>query len=645
MAPRRFGGVPDRCYNALDEEDPVGARRSPEAIDPVTRTQVVHAVSRRVAAGAVGVATLLILCTGSPSDRLFAHLAVGAGQRGGPLELPARRPSTPAEIGRGSAPRPTAATGIAWLHRRDPRLVPLVFGLLGLATLTLGFLSVRRARADASPGPGAWWSDLVVWTLLLGFTGSRFMLHDPAAVFDLLAVALLLALARVTGRPAAWLGAVAVLAVWPMLARHVGFGLVLVLAATVGVAIAGNRRGRAAPAGMAVLALGLAVLVTALEAHWTGGSPADPCREGWAWLTLGPRGLDPLDAPPDLGAPEGRVLAALVLSTASALVLSPRVDAVLLVPWLALTVLGLCYRRFAVELAVASLALLGPALDEVALRLAGLRERLGSADQTGRRIVSSLLVPVRAVGVVLAVAALIACPWRPGARFLDDPLAAPHPARGAFGHLRQAAPGESVLVWFGWSGRALPELGPAVRPFIEPSETFHEPDLVERYRAMVELWPGYDRIMDRSRIGLVLAPRRVALVQVLALSPRWTTVHEDRSSVVLRRIDPDARSGPLAAAPSLPRSTPIGQSVREALEALDRGNCHRAVYHASAAIQGAPADPALRVILGRILLAFGRDDEARRCLREALALPGGSRFREEIDGLLGVPYGQRGAGR
>ena len=62
--------------------------------------------------------------------------------------------------------------------------------------------------------------------------------------------------------------------------------------------------------------------------------------------------------------------------------------------------------------------------------------------------------------------------------------------------------------------------------------------VTDAYNKLLSTKPGWQRVLDRYRINIVVWPRRRGIVQVLEVSPGWTVLREDKVATVLVRDHP-----------------------------------------------------------------------------------------------------------
>lgn len=600
----------------------------------------------------IGLVIWLLLCTGSPSDRLFAYLAVGNGYLDGRLQLDERALSFTPTSRCASGSRRITAVALSRLHRANQRLVPFVFSFLGLAILGLSFWLLHQKEQGSpvsglDPGERAyrrgldflgppWICKGCVWIALVCLLLPRLIIPDPTLLIDLFSIASVAVVCAIFRRPAAWVRAPLLFAVWPLLAPGVGFGLALLLAASVGAALdrwkdgQDNRLLRATLQSLVssaivsglVLILGTGTTSCELWGQWKGSLMPDAA------------GLDPQDAPIDLWSGQGRLLVALVLLAVSCLVLSRAVNNALVVPWLVLVWSGFQSQRWIGPLAVTSVVLIMSHLGGILSCFSLSRNRTPPTDRWARRTIALLSILARFCPILLAIVALSLCPPRSGKALLAEPSRADHPAKGAFSALLARPDNPRLIVPYSWSGRSLYELAARYPSFFDCREGSHAPDVAARYREVFELWDGCDSVLESSRIDLVLTGARGALTQILETSPGWTVAYFDRTCCLFERKKPGDHPARASTSSSKTSTSQIGVLVRTSVDALERGNPWRAVYSAERAIEAAPQDPRLRMLLGRILLGFGDRDRALRVFADAAALPGGGAFTQEIEGLL-----------
>jgi len=154
-------------------------------------------------------------------------------------------------------------------------------------------------------------------------------------------------------------------------------------------------------------------------------------------------------------------------------------------------------------------------------------QRLDATDQMVGRGIWAAMLTACLVGVLLAGGAI------PGTRTqmvhaaYNDQM---FPVRAAAALKQQGLPpgrGFTTDLWGSYLEYALP----AYRPFVDTRQDVESPTLLRDYIAIIDLKPGWSRMLRVYQVQWALLPRQSALAQVLALAPGWQCSPADAMGV------------------------------------------------------------------------------------------------------------------
>lgn len=111
------------------------------------------------------------------------------------------------------------------------------------------------------------------------------------------------------------------------------------------------------------------------------------------------------------------------------------------------------------------------------------------------------------------------------------------PVRAVFALDRSGAPGELFNQQV-WGGYLAYRWWPERRPFIDGELNAHSEQLLRDYLTVAELETGWEDILRKYGVGVVLFDTNSALVRTLARSDRWRVVHSDDLATVLVSTEP-----------------------------------------------------------------------------------------------------------
>jgi hypothetical protein len=98
--------------------------------------------------------------------------------------------------------------------------------------------------------------------------------------------------------------------------------------------------------------------------------------------------------------------------------------------------------------------------------------------------------------------------------------------------------GGRMLTTDAWAGYVIYKYWPQQHVFFDDRYDMYPVALVDAYDEVLDLQPGWEKVLDQYRINLVVWPKNGALVQMLARLPGWHEVHHDKLAAVYARNDP-----------------------------------------------------------------------------------------------------------
>ena len=98
--------------------------------------------------------------------------------------------------------------------------------------------------------------------------------------------------------------------------------------------------------------------------------------------------------------------------------------------------------------------------------------------------------------------------------------------------------GDRMLTTDAWAGYVIYAYWPRQHVFFDDRYDMYPVELVDAYDKVLDLEPGWDRVLDQYRINIVVWPKNGALVQALAHLPGWTELRHDKVAAVFIRTHP-----------------------------------------------------------------------------------------------------------
>jgi hypothetical protein len=95
--------------------------------------------------------------------------------------------------------------------------------------------------------------------------------------------------------------------------------------------------------------------------------------------------------------------------------------------------------------------------------------------------------------------------------------------------------GGRLLTTDAWAGYVIAKYWPEQHVFFDDRYDMYPIALTDAYNEVLSTKPGWQRVLDRYRIDVVVWPRQRGIVQVLEELPGWTVLREDKVATVLVR--------------------------------------------------------------------------------------------------------------
>ena len=98
--------------------------------------------------------------------------------------------------------------------------------------------------------------------------------------------------------------------------------------------------------------------------------------------------------------------------------------------------------------------------------------------------------------------------------------------------------GGRLLTTDAWAGYVIYKYWPAQHVFFDDRYDMYPIALTTAYNEVLGVKPGWERVLDRYRINIVVWPRDRGIVQVIERMPGWTELRHDKVATVLVRDRP-----------------------------------------------------------------------------------------------------------
>jgi hypothetical protein len=98
--------------------------------------------------------------------------------------------------------------------------------------------------------------------------------------------------------------------------------------------------------------------------------------------------------------------------------------------------------------------------------------------------------------------------------------------------------GDRLLTTDAWAGYVIAKYWPEQHVFFDDRYDMYPITVTDEYNAVLSTKPGWQQVLDKYRINVVVWPKQRGIVQVLETSPAWTVLREDKIATVLVRNHP-----------------------------------------------------------------------------------------------------------
>jgi len=98
--------------------------------------------------------------------------------------------------------------------------------------------------------------------------------------------------------------------------------------------------------------------------------------------------------------------------------------------------------------------------------------------------------------------------------------------------------GGRLLTTDAWAGYVIAKYWPEQPVFFDDRYDMYPVAVTDDYNKLLSTKPGWQQVLDKYRINIVVWPRQRGIVQVLEVTPGWTVLREDKVATVLVRDHP-----------------------------------------------------------------------------------------------------------
>ena len=98
--------------------------------------------------------------------------------------------------------------------------------------------------------------------------------------------------------------------------------------------------------------------------------------------------------------------------------------------------------------------------------------------------------------------------------------------------------GDRLLTTDAWAGYVIYKYWPEQKVFFDDRYDMYPIALTNAYNAVLSVKPGWERVLDKYRINVIVWPREKGIVQVLDHLPGWTKIRQDKVASVFVRKRP-----------------------------------------------------------------------------------------------------------
>ncbi len=88
-----------------------------------------------------------------------------------------------------------------------------------------------------------------------------------------------------------------------------------------------------------------------------------------------------------------------------------------------------------------------------------------------------------------------------------------------------------------WGGYLIYQLYPGTKVVVDDRHDLYGSEFFKDYLTVVQVHPGWDKVLDDYHVTRVLMPTNSSLTVLLRQTPQWVVVHEDETAVLFRKRD------------------------------------------------------------------------------------------------------------
>jgi hypothetical protein len=86
-----------------------------------------------------------------------------------------------------------------------------------------------------------------------------------------------------------------------------------------------------------------------------------------------------------------------------------------------------------------------------------------------------------------------------------------------------------------WGGYLIYCLYPQTKVFVDDRHDLYGDQFIKSYLKVILVQPEWEKVLDEDQVNRVLVPTESSLANILKLSPRWKTIHEDKTAVLFEK--------------------------------------------------------------------------------------------------------------
>jgi len=98
--------------------------------------------------------------------------------------------------------------------------------------------------------------------------------------------------------------------------------------------------------------------------------------------------------------------------------------------------------------------------------------------------------------------------------------------------------GNRLLTTDAWAGYVIAKYWPEQHVFFDDRYDMYPVALTDAYNQVLSMVPGWEHVLQKYKINVIVWPRDQGIVQVLERTPGWTRLHEDKVATVMVRDHP-----------------------------------------------------------------------------------------------------------